>query len=196
MYFDGEFRHIGTLDPQPLACAIESLGEDPWQEYVRRQEKFAPHRQTHTVPLLFDEDMRHTGPTAWPRYAQLEPLIEPVLIKIREHGPPTARAGIEGYFLRIILTRMAPGTVITPHRDHGPSMLRSHRYHFAITTNSLVEFGIGGEMQHFAAGEIWEINNRKLHAVRNFGEKSRVHLIVDYVMPGEEVQDPEGLVIA
>lgn len=197
MYFDGEFRHIGNVDPQPLACAVEALGEDAWQEYVRRQEMFAPHRQTHTVPLLFDERMPDTGrPTAWPRYAKFEPLIEPVLVKIRENGPPTAKAGSEGYFIRIILTRMAPGTVIPPHRDHGPSMLRCHRYHYAIITNPLVEFGIENTIKHCAAGEIWEINNRKLHAVRNLGEKSRVHLIVDYVMPGEEIHDPDGLVIA
>jgi hypothetical protein len=52
-------------------------------------------------------------------------------------------------------------------------------------------------MRHFAPGEIWEINNRKYHAVRNLGEEARVHLILDYVVPGEEIQDPtEGLVVA
>lgn len=196
MNFDGEYRHIGTVDPQPLVRAITALDEDAWLEYVRRQERFAPHRQTQTIPLLFDEDMRHTDPTAWLRYAQFEPLIDPVLETIRKNGPAVCDDGKEGYFLRIILTRMSPGTVITPHRDHGPSMMRSHRYHLAITTNPLVEFGIEGRMQHFAAGEIWEINNRKLHAVRNLGEEARVHLIIDYVVPGEEIHDPDGIVVA
>ncbi len=196
MYFDGEFRHIGTVDPQPLLQAIDALGDDAWEEYVRRQEKFAPHRQTQTIPLLYDSDMRHSDPTPWPRFAEFEPVMKPVLEAIEKAHSP-AKDGDEGYFVRIILTRLSPGSVITPHRDHGPSMLRSHRYHLAIVTNKHVEFGIENEMKHFAAGEIWEINNRKLHAVRNLGEDSRVHLILDYVVPGEEIQDPlEGLVVA
>jgi hypothetical protein len=75
-------------------------------------------------------------------------------------------------------------------------MLRSHRYHLALTTNNLVEFEIAGETQHFAAGEIWEINNREEHAVRNLSGESRIHVILDYVVPGERVPDPEGVVIA
>ena len=197
MYFDGEFRHIGTVDPQPLVRAVEELGEEAWQEFVRRQEKFAPHRQTQTIPLLYDNDMRHSDPTPWPRLAPLLPVFQPVLDMIEKAHPPAAGSGKDGYFVRIILTRLSPGAVITPHRDHGPSMLRSHRYHLAITTNERVEFGIENAMQHFAAGEIWEINNRKYHAVRNLGQEGRVHLILDYVVPGEEIQDPdEGLVIA
>jgi hypothetical protein len=196
MHFDGQFRHIGTVDPRPLARAVEALGDDAWDEFVRRQEKFAPHRQTQTIPLLYDNDMRHSDPTPWPRFAEFKPVMEPVLEAIIKAHPPAAGAA-EGYFVRIILTRLSPGAVITPHRDHGPSMLRSHRYHLAITTNERVEFGIENEMRHFAPGEIWEINNRKYHAVRNLGEEARVHLILDYVVPGEEVQDPtEGLVIA
>ena len=92
---------------------------------------------------------------------------------------------------------MSPGSYITPHRDHGESILRSHRYHVPISTTRLVDFAIDGQLQHFAAGEIWEINNRKYHAVRNLGQDARVHLILDYVIPGEEIQDPdEGLVVA
>lgn len=196
MYFDGQFRHIGTVDPQPLAAAVASLGEEPWLEYVRRQERFAPHRQTQTVPLLFDEDMRHADPTPWPRLAPFEPLLQPVLDKIRQNTVPATGSSKDAYFIRIILTRMSAGAMISPHRDHGPSMLRSHRCHLALITNRLVHFAIANEVQHFAPGEIWEINNRKLHAVRNLGDEPRVHLILDYVVPGEEIQDPDGPVIA
>jgi hypothetical protein len=192
MYFDGQFRHIGTIDPQPLARAIESLDEAAWHEFVRRQEKFQPHRQTLTIPLLFDEDMRHSDPTAWPRLAEMQDMLEPAMDQIRK-----AHAPADGYFVRIILTRLSPGSYITPHRDHGESILRSHRYHVPISTTRLVDFAIDGQLQHFAAGEIWEINNRKYHAVRNLGQDARVHLILDYVIPGEEIQDPdEGLVVA
>lgn len=197
MNFDGEYRFIGTVDPQPLREAVEALGEDAWSEYVRRQESYKPHRQTQTIPLLYDEDMRHTDATAWPRLAKLQPVLEPVLQKIRDANAAATGRREEGYFIRIILTRLSPGSHIKPHRDFGPSLLRSHRNHVAITTNEYVDFAIDGKVQHFAPGEIWEINNRKYHAVRNLGEQARVHLILDYVVPGEQVQDSDkGLVYA
>jgi hypothetical protein len=195
MHFDGLFRRIGTIDPHPLAQAIGSFGEDAWQEWAHRQQTFAPHRDTQTIPLLYDDDMRHTEPTPWPRLALLEPVMEPVLEKIRKAQPADAGTG-DGYFIRIILTRLSPSACISRHRDSGESLMRSHRYHVPVSTNRLVDFFIGGEPQHFAAGEIWEINNREYHAVRNLSAEPRVHLILDYVVPGEKIQDPDGLVIA
>ena len=63
MYFDSPFRHVGTIDPEPLVQVIESMGETAWNEYVVRQELFEPHRHTHAIPLLFDLDGRHENPT-------------------------------------------------------------------------------------------------------------------------------------
>lgn len=196
MYFDGAFRHIGTVDAQPLARVVESFGDAAWLEYVKRQERFKPHRQTETIPLLYDEDMRHSDPTAWPRFAAVEPVLEPVFDLIRRANPVSEDGGA-GYFARIILTRLSPGSVINPHKDFGDSMMRSHRNHLAITTNEHCVFGVGQEVRHFARGEIWEINNRDYHAVKNLGSEPRVHLILDYVVPGEKIQDPqEGLLVA
>ena len=196
MYFDSPFRFIGTIDPAPMVQVIESMGETAWHEFVVRQELFEPHRHTHTIPLLFDLDGRHKNPTPWPRLRQIKPALEPALAVIRQNSISTDGVGRDGYFVRIILTRLKPGSNINPHRDGGYSLLRSHRYHLALTTNNLVEFEIAGETQHFAAGEIWEINNREEHAVRNLSGESRIHVILDYVVPGERVPDPDGMVVA
>lgn len=194
MYFDSPFRHIGTIDQKPLVDVIESFGEPAWHEFSIRQQLFEPHRHTHTIPLMFDLDGRHENPTAWPRLTPITPALGPAMEMIRQHN--LSDVGSDGYFVRIILTRLKPGSNIEPHRDGGYSMLRSHRYHLALTTNELVEFTIAGQTQHFAAGEIWEINNREEHAVRNLSSESRIHVILDYVVPGEKIHDPEGLVIA
>jgi aspartyl/asparaginyl beta-hydroxylase len=195
MYFDGAFRYIGAIDPKPLVSAVESFGEDAWFEYARRQETFAPHRHTQTIPLLYDEDARHSEPTAWPRFAQLEPVLKPALEKIREASLP-AESGDPGYFIRIILTRLSPHCWISRHQDGGDSLVRSHRYHLALTTDRLVEFEVDEQVQHFAAGDIWEINNRKYHAVRNNSDQPRIHMIFDYVVPGERIEDPDGVYVA
>lgn len=193
MYFDSEFRRVGLIDPKPLADVIGSFGEDAWFEYGRRQETFQAHLHTQTIPLIYDEDMRHQEPTVWPRFAKIEPVLEPTLDLIRKANPSTGG----GYFVRIILTRLSPGARISRHRDYGDSLLRSHRNHLAITTNPNVEFEIDTKVRHFAAGEIWEINNRKYHSVKNRGEDARIHMILDYVATGEAIQDPdEGLLVA
>jgi len=193
MYFDGAYRLIGKIDPEPLARAITSMGDAPWFEYVGRQAKFHPHRSTQTIPLLYDEDGRHADPTEWPRWREFQPLVEPVLEEIREGLLPTSGSLEDAYFVRVILAQLSPHGWIACHHDDGATFARSHRVHVAIITNPRVEFEVAEEVRHLAAGEIWEINNREEHAVRNTSDFARVHLIVDYVVPGERIEDPEGL---
>ena len=194
MYIDGLCRHLGTVDPKPLAEAIAALGDDAWDEYDFRQKAFRVHAATQTIPLLYDEDMRHTNPTTWPRFAEVESALQPVLDLIRNSYLQQGQG--DGYFVRIILTRLRPLSGIPPHVDNGPSLVRSHRHHLAVATNPKVQFLIGGKPHHFGAGEVWEINNRQQHEVRNYSEERRVHLIADYVVPGETIHDPDGIVIA
>lgn len=196
MYFEGTYRHIGTIDPEPLARVVASFGEDAWFEHDTRQRTFDPHRKTQTIPLLYDDDARHTNPTAWPRLAEIQPVLDPVLDLISAANPPVSGSGAEGYFIRILLTRLRPHGWILSHRDAGGTLLRSHRNHLAIVTNEQVEFEVGEDVRHLAPGEIWEINNREEHAVRNKSDQARIHMILDYVVPGEQINDPEGPCIA
>lgn len=198
MYFDGEYRLIGIVDPAALREAVAALAEAAWFEDTARQQVYAAHRHTQTIPLIFDPDFRHVEPTVHPLFDTLRPAVEPVMQRIADHFSATSAspAGGEGYFVRVLLARLDPGRTIGSHRDHGSSLSRAHRIHCAIFTNPGAEFGIAGHIRHIAPGEIWEINNRKVHGVRNLGDEARVHLILDYVVPGEIVADPEGELIA
>ena len=40
-------------------------------------------------------------------------------------------------------------------------------------------FFVDGEKKNLKTGEIWEIDNTKLHKVENLSNSDRVHLIVD-----------------
>jgi len=88
------------------------------------------------------------------------------------------------------------GATIGSHRDHGASLSRAHRIHLPVITNPQTVFGISGVIKHLPAGELWEINNRMAHAVRNDSDQARIHFIFDYVLPGEIVSDPEGQLVA
>lgn len=197
MFFDGEYRQIGTVCPAALQAEVSALPEAAWSEETGRQEVYPAHRHTQTVPLIFDPDMRHTEPSVRPRFEQFRPVIQPIMDRIVADlaGRSTGAAANDGYFVRVLLARLNAGHMIGSHRDHGYSLARAHRIHYPVVTNPGAEFGIAGHVRHLPAGEIWEINNRKVHGVRNPGD-ARVHLILDYVIPGEVVLDPEGELVA
>lgn len=198
MFFDGEYRKIGSIDAGPLQHAVARISDTEWLAFGDRQQAYAAHRATHSIPLIFDPDFRHAAPTRHPAYDRYTSLLEPPMAAIRGFfaaNPPPGAAG-EGYFIRVLLVRLEAKAKIGSHRDHGHSLARAHRIHLPIVTNPGVEFGIAGHIRHLAAGELWEVNNRKVHGVRNESAAHRIHAILDYVVPGEIVIDPEGELVA
>lgn len=175
MQFDGNYIRRGTIDISPIADAVVRLSEDDWLEDSYRQSTFVSHRDTHTVPLLFDADFRHSGPTECKNYQRLWPAIEPVRSLL---------AGCfdnKGWIIRALFARLPPGATIPPHIDRGFSLTNSHRLHLAVVTNEAAGFSVGGEERHLRCGEIWEINNQRRHAAWNRGARGRIHLICDWV---------------
>ncbi len=60
---------------------------------------------------------------------------------------------------------MSSGECITPHKDDDFSLTHSHRIHLSIITNDEVWFTVGSETIHMREGELYEINNRRMHSV-------------------------------
>jgi hypothetical protein len=96
----------------------------------------------------------------------------------------TRRFGL-GYFIRATLVRLAARQSIGEHQDMNFSLTHSHRVHLPIVTNDAVRFSVGRQTIHMREGEIYEINNRRMHSVHNGGAEDRIHLILDFVLPGE-----------
>lgn len=202
MNFAGEVELLGTVPVAPLQAYVDGLSEEKWLEDRSRQELFEAHASTSAIKLIFDADYRHNRPTRHPAYDEALPLLEPAIALIRAHYARTlrqrrwiARHG-EGYFVRMLLTRLAPGGRITPHSDGGYSLMRCHRIHLPIRTNPACRFHVGGTSMVMQPGALWEINNRLTHAVENDGDTPRVHLILDYVQPGETILDRDGTLVA
>ena len=86
----------------------------------------------------------------------------------------------KGDIVRIIITKLKAKKQIDPHIDSGIGLELSKRVHIPIITNKNVFFYVGSEEKNMKRGEMWEINNQKLHYVKNESGEDRVHLIVDY----------------
>lgn len=168
-----------------------TFSEEDWAAYGARQKLFEVHSATSTIPLLYDEDFRHANPSAWPHFEPLRNDIEPILTSVRRHYNKSLAArrlqerNGQAYPARIILTRLNPGGVIPPHIDTGYSLTHSHRIHLPVISSENVEFSVDGVAKQLEAGTLWEINNRREHAVNNRGGAARTHLILDWVIPGE-----------
>lgn len=202
MNFQGEVVKIAEYNVSALANWVKGFDDARWCEDTSRQKIFEAHTDTQTIKLIFDADYRHTNPTSHAILQEGAALIEPIqdLVRqnysksvrqkkmIRKHGP--------GYFVRMILTRLSPGSAITPHVDTGQSLSCCHRIHVPLVSNQDCSFTVGNSKTHLSVGGVWEINNRLMHAVENKSDEARIHLIMDYVQPGEVVHDHDGLMIA
>lgn len=202
MNFAHDAQKLGQFDITVLRTAVAALDDDAWNADGSRQKAFGVHASTQTIKLIADSDFRHTDPTHHAMYAVLEPLLAPIMAHIRQFYLQTLRQRLvaerfgPGYFIRTILTRLPAGGEIKPHIDEGESLKRCHRIHLPIISNPDSQFCVGQLKFHMPEGQLWEINNRRTHSVRNNGSEGRVHLILDYVQPGETVFDLDGPITA
>jgi hypothetical protein len=198
MNFAHDAQKLGAFDITELRAVVAGFDDAVWNADASRQKAFDAHTSTQSLKLIADSDFRHRNPTVHPAFTTLEPRLRPFMDHIRRHYLQTLRQRIvaekngPGYFIRALLTRLPPSAEIRPHIDDGESLKRCHRIHIPIISNPDSLFIVGNLRFHMREGEMWEINNRRTHAVKNDGAEARVHLIMDYVQPGETVFDLDG----
>lgn len=192
MNFAANFIRIGSVDIEPLKRRVLQLTPQDWVSEPTRQKRYEVHRHTQSIGLVYDYDFRHSHPTPLPALQVFEPAIRPALATIAAHyenspkGKELCKKYGLGFFIRASLVRLNPGGEITPHQDKNFSLAHSHRVHLPVITNDDVWFSVGKETINLQEGGIYEINNRRLHHVRNDSRDGRVHLILDWVFPGEQ----------
>ena len=192
MNFPGNFFHIGNLDIAELKELVLNLTEEQWGSFSLRQKRYEVHQDTQTIGLVYDPDFRHSHPTRLPTLEIFESALRPVLWMAADHFEETETAkelikeNGAGYFIRASLVRLKAGCSIAEHQDLNYSLTHSHRIHLPIITNDQVRFTVGDETINMQEGQLFEVNNRRKHSVHNDSAEDRVHLILDYVLPGEQ----------
>jgi hypothetical protein len=183
--FPASYLRIGTLDAaltRALAADVAAFDDALWAE-ANLTSYLSEHLST---VILLQHDERHRLWHELSLVARLEPLFE-LLEEFYGGGEPVL----------VCLDRLRGETTIPAHRD-GPQIVAPHseelpsfyrRTHVALTTSDAVEFVVGGERRHLAAGEVFEINNWRVHHVENRGPTDRVHLLVDWNAPATSRRD-------
>jgi hypothetical protein len=181
MNIDVPLRELGEVPVAPLREAVLGLDDAAWASQSYRQDTYEVHRQTESLVMVFTDgagwpEIEVRKETGWDWLAEAAvPLMNTVIAESFDAG---------GVIIRAMAARMAPGAIISPHRDSHPSFHASHRVHIPLATNSRVRFTIDGRPYKFEVGQAYEINNQLTHSVMNKGETHRVHFIFDYLPPG------------
>ena len=57
------FRLLTTAQIRPFKNKVKSFSQEDWDEFSFRQKSYKVHRNTETIPLIFDTDFRSENPT-------------------------------------------------------------------------------------------------------------------------------------
>jgi len=87
----------------------------------------------------------------------------------------------KGYFPRVMLAKMPPGSIIPMHTDGQTRGWIAHKIHIPIITNEEALFFVKDKTYHFEKGKAYEVNNSAMHGAQNKGATARIHLIFEYL---------------
>lgn len=87
------------------------------------------------------------------------------------------------------MAKIRAGEVIKPHRDLHPNWFNKVRVHIPVVTNPNALFHVWETDNilkredrtdfHMKAGTSWVFDTWRVHAVTNFSQEDRIHLIID-----------------
>ena len=171
-----DFNHLGSVDVAGLIDRLKSIPESQWQsENERKPNKYQNLNDTRHIMFRFINGLENVfdhsdHPVLWNEWKD-------ALLPIMEQAAETL--GYQSYrFPRVMFARLPAGGEISPHTDVGASHY-IHKIHVPLITNSDTVFHVAGQTKHLPAGEMFEINNKSVHAVKNGGDADRIHFIFE-----------------
>ncbi len=179
MQMDGfNFKYYAHKDVKEIQQKMTNAALN-WEEFCFRQERHKHHRETKTIPLIFNEENLFKL-KYWDNFELFRNEIKEIQLLIEEAN------NSKGTLHSAIFINLPARSKIYAHTDLGPIFRVSHRIHLPIFTNPDCLFTVDGKTINMKEGDIWEINNDgKKHDVVNNGDSDRIHLLMDWkpVMP-------------
>ena len=173
------FNFIDNIDIVSLKEKVLS-SDSLWvkRPRVEKDPLNSVQRDTFLIPIKWEEKSMQTGIESLMDEKIFESLnISPFLEKLYQILNKTYGDGIA---VRIMITKLPPDCKIYPHHDTGFSLKNAHRIHIPLQSHPSMIFNVDDEIISMKEGEIWEIDNTKLHSVENNSSIDRIHFIIDY----------------
>jgi len=184
-------RELGETDPLALVQILPQLIKhwDNESDYALNGNKNLSLSQVQHINFRWSDKKK--DPVEYidlPLWTQFKALLLPIMRTVVE---PIGYK--KGYFPRVMLAKMHPGTVIPEHIDGKTRGWIAHKIHVPVVTSDKALFFVDGETYHFEKGKSYEVNNGALHGARNDGGTARIHLIFEYLdaeintVPGSDI---------
>ena len=173
------FRLVNNFNVDRLKSIVENFDHE-WLIDTDRQNDTVHHTKTFSY-FIWDGDISWVPNTEYvPRYMASSYTIYREVDKIIS----VLEKSLNGKVGRAMFIKLPAGQVITPHPDQGDYLMTVRRCHIPLITNDDIKFTVGDHTMSLKQGECWEINNSKIHEVKNLSNSDRVHLLID-IIPNE-----------
>jgi hypothetical protein len=187
MYLPYKYKKLDiNFDHHAILAEVQSLGDDVWTFH-------GFHGTGHKVLRLYSTNGTLKNQNGKENHSLVPPFLPTDYL---ERMPYTASV-LDAFGVSPCRTRfaeLAPGAIITPHRDLHPNWFDKVRLHIPIVTHPDVKvhvWGRGPELRaddlesiHMAPGEAWVFNIWDVHAVTNVSDVTRIHLVADFQPQG------------
>ena len=178
------FKQLCSYPVGEIAALLPAADDPVWDRFAKRQREYPVHQRTRSIGFIWSDGWVKGKPLSLPLGYAPKPLTAAVMAC----GEAILAYYPGGSISRLMLTDLPAGTAIPRHRDAYALLEETHRCHLPIVTSPDVTFMLDDVGYHFPAGEIYEIDNMRPHAVTNAGSERRVHLICNIMPPQPKSQ--------
>lgn len=173
------FKFYKNFDVSNIINIVSKYNHE-WLMDTSRQDTHDTHKNTYAYFIVEHDSAWKFGDRYDPKIVcQDEDLLNEIIPIIQDLAKY-----VDGIAGKVTLIKLVGNHDVLPHRDYGDYLGFVRRFHVPIQTNKDVLFVIDNNEQHMGVGECWEINNSKIHFVKNSSNDDRIHLLID-IMPSK-----------
>ena len=169
------FRHLGSAGVTTLLQRVQNVPASSWvSENEGKPNKYKNLNDAQHIMFRFVDDLERVFDSHdLPIWEEWKDSLIPIM-----EQAATSLGYSDCRFPRVMLAKLPAGSKILPHTD-GKASHYIHKIHVPLITNPGSMFHVGDLTMHIPVGEIYEVNNKRYHAVDNDGELDRIHLIFE-----------------
>jgi hypothetical protein len=170
---------LGAVPIDAVRAALPDADDPLWDQFTMRQ-KMMGHEATRSIAVVWGRFIEGIDD---PVIFEPDYVPEPLRDAAKQCGERLLELAGPGTITRLLLVDLPAGAEVLPHRDLARIITLPRRCHLPIETNEAVSFVVDGIDHRLDAGQAYEFDNTRKHAVANRGTTRRIHLICDVMPP-------------